>query len=512
MKIQSGLKLILTGFIISILTFSSLSAQEVREISYIEAVRTALERSYIVKSYKEKRRAMEESYSYNKAEFKPRIDFSAFAPSLNERVEAVQQVDGLPVYNSVGTTQIGGNLRFTYILPTGGNFALGSTLYRENLKTVLELQDYAELKRDQAYSRLSLSFEQPIFTRNTLQENLEEARLNFELSSRTFSRQQLDIVYDVTNAFFGLYRATREVEIAAEQFENSEEAFRIAGLKGETGRIPEGDVLIAEITVARDRAALLENEGNLQRSEDIFKQLIGLDLDENIRISTTLEYDTFRVNTEKAVEQALQNRLELQESKLNVELRKINVDRAARIREFRGNISAYYDITGVSTLTSGSTSRLFESSFDNFVDRPPNRGITFTFSYPVFDWGRGKARIEQETANLKDAELEMENININIIREVREILRNVEIAKTRLKIQEKNQEIAQRSYEISLLRFENGDMTSQELGVEQERLAATQIDFLNAYITYQLSIADLKRKTLWNFEKNINYTIDEYFN
>jgi len=485
--------------------------QDKQIISYNDAVRIALEQSYTIKSFLEKRRAMEESYLYSKAQFKPRIDLTAFAPAFNETVQPVERIDGLPVYNSVGTMQAGGILSFTYILPTGGNLSLRSTLYQENLKTVLALQDYTELTRDQAYSSLSLNFNQPIFTRNTLDENLEQAKLNFDKSSHTFSRQQFDIVYQVTNAFYELYRATRESEIAREQLGNSEEAFRIAGLKGETGRIPEGDVLIAEITVARDRAALLEKDGLLVRSEDFFKQLIGLDLNEDIQILTTLEYDTFAVDTEKAIEEALNNRLEVQESLLNIELRQIEVDRARRVREFTGNISAYYDITGVSTVTTGSTRELFESSFDNFVDRPPNRGITLSFSYPVFDWGRGSARIEQEMANLKDAELELENTKINIVREIREIVRNVEIAKLRLKIQERNQEIAQRSYEISVLRFENGDITSQELGVEQERLAATQIDFLNAFITYQLSVADLKRKTLWSFENNTHYSIEEYF-
>ena len=82
----------------------------------------------------------------------------------------MQRPDGLPVYNSFGTMQFGADMTFTYILPTGGNFALRSLMYRDNQVTTLPLQDYARLKTDQAYSSLSLSFSQPIFTRNTLKE------------------------------------------------------------------------------------------------------------------------------------------------------------------------------------------------------------------------------------------------------------------------------------------------------------------------------------------------------
>jgi outer membrane protein TolC len=89
-------------------------------------------------------------------------------------------------------------------------------------------------------------------------------------------------------------------------------------------------------------------------------------------------------------------------------------------------------------------------------------------------------------------------------------VRSVAEAKNRLEIHEKNQQVAQRSYEISRLRFENGDITSQELGVEQERLATTQINYLNAFISYQLAVADLKRKTLWDFQNNRSYLKSDY--
>lgn len=489
---------------------NSLLAQQIRTLTYENAINIALNKSYTVKSYLENKIAMQQYFNFYKAQFKPRMDISIFTPSWSENVIPVQRPDGLPVYNSFGQMQFGGNLQFTYILPTGGNFALSSLMYRDDLKTVLALQNYNQLKTIQAYSSLSISFNQPIFTRNTLRENLNEARYLYEQSSSRFTRGQMNIIYSVTRGFYRFYRATREVEIAREKLKNSEEAYRIAKLKGETGRIPEGDVLIAEVAAAQNRANLSESIGNLEREKDEFKQLIGLDLSEEIQIMTDLKYDTFKIDLSKAIEEASQNRLEIYESELVINLQKIEIDRAERIRELKGNISAYYDITGISTLGEGSTRELFESSFDNFIDRPPNRGITFSLSYPIFDWGRGSARVQQEKARLRETELSLEDTRVTVIREVRDVVRSVEEAKNRLKINEKNQEVAQRSYEISRLRFENGDITSQELGVEQERLATTQLNYLDAFITFQLAIADLKRKTLWDFENNRSYLKDDY--
>jgi outer membrane protein len=487
--------------------FADISAQEIRTLTYEDAIAIALEKSYTVKSFEANLQAMEHYFDFHKATFKPRIDLSMFAPTLDERVAPIQRPDGLPVYNSTGLSRVGSDLRFTYILPSGGNFALASQFYRENLKTVLALDNYRELKTEQAYSSVSLSFDQPIFTKNTLRENLDEARYLYERSSSQFTRGQMDIIYSVSQGFYSLYRATRELEIALEKLTNSEEAYRIAKLKNESGRIPEGDVLIAEVEVGQNKAALLENEGNLEREKDDFKQLIGLDQDDLITILTDLKYETFEIDQNKAIEEAQKSRFEIYESELNIKLQEISVDRAERTREFKGEISAYYDITGVSTTGTGSSRDLFESSFDNFVDRPPNRGVKMTFSYPVFDWGRGKSKVQQETVTLKEKNLSLENTKRTIIKGVKDTVRRVNEASSRLEIHEKNQTVAQRSYEISSLRFENGDITSQELGREQERLAETQLQYLNAFITYQLSVNDLKRKTLWDFKYNRSYLI-----
>ncbi len=496
--------------IIAVMGFagSSALAQDTLTLSCQDAINIALKRSYTIKSYEYDLASVKHSYDYHFALFKPRIDFELVAPSLSEQVQPTYLADGLPVYNSNGLTQVGGDLSFTYMLPTGGNLALSTQLYKENLKTVLAQKDYETLKSKQATSSVSLSFRQPILTKNTKKENLREAEFNFELTSHVFSRQQLNIVYRVTEQFYSLYKLSREVEIDTEKLANSEEAYRIAQLMFKAGRIPEGDLLIAEVNNSSNKANLLESKGELAEEQEAFKHFIGLDREEDIAIITDLEYDSYPIDENIAIEKALGNRNEIQEKELEIALQEISVDRAKRTREISGNISAYYDLTGVSTVGSGSTGTLFDSSFDNFIDRPPNRGISLTFSYPVFDWGRGAAQVEKATVDLKKKQLQRQNLTKEIELEVKTVCRRVADAINRLTINEKNHEIAQKSYDISKMRFENGDISSQELGQQQESLAENQLRYLDSFIAYQLATADLKRLTLWDFRNNRSYVAE----
>jgi outer membrane protein TolC len=227
-----------------------------------------------------------------------------------------------------------------------------------------------------------------------------------------------------------------------------------------------------------------------------------------IDIAAEMDFETATIDLNLAVEQALANRLEVKEDEYDIKLQQIEIDRAKREREVKGNINAYYDFTGLSTM-SGSVPRLFRSSFDNFAMRPPNRGVTFTLTVPILDWGRGRNKVKSQTIRLREKQLKLENTNDMIVKEIREIVRTVYEAEKRFRINQKNRDNATNSYRISRLRFENGDVSGQELATEQERLSQVQLAFIDAYITYQLALADLKRRTMWDFENNRSYKISE---
>jgi outer membrane protein len=474
---------------------------------YHDAIRIALDESFSIKSHIRKRDAMHHFYGYYKATFKPRFDISMDTPLWSEYVNQIDQPNGLPVYNSYGSFQVGGSTKFTYVLPTGGDIAFSTNLFQEDLKTVLATNG-EELKTRQFLSKFWLSFNQPLFTRNELKENLQEAGFLYEQAIQTFTRNQMDIIYEVTRGFYLLVKASKEVDIAGEKLRNSTESYRVARLKAESGRIANADMVSAEVTVSSDRAALVKVENQYKNIEEAFKQLIGLPPEQAIQVYSDLSYRVFTIDEQKAIDEALLNRPEIHESTMDINLSNIELERAKRVREFKVYLSAYYNLTGISTLGSGSTLDLLGSSFQNMKDRPHNRGISLTLTYPIYDWGRGKEKTREAEIRLEEKELSHENLKATIRREVKEVIRMVYESRELIEMHEQNVELARKSYDISRIRFENGDISSQELSIEREQLERVQLDYLDAYINYQLAVNDLKRKTLWDFINNRGYLVD----
>ena len=218
-----------------------------------------------------------------------------------------------------------------YVLPTGGNFDLSSNMYYENYRTTLSQQGNGVLKRNQVYSRFMLSFNQAIFTASTLKENMKTAELNYRKSVCYYTCAQMDIIYNVTSAFYEVYRTAFENKINEDKLANSKEAYRIAKMKMEMGDLPEGDLLTTEIVVGQDESRLLESQGKLESSYDDFKLLIGLNISDSIELVADMEFESFLVDMQKAIEEGIRNRMEI-------------IPRGRGKIEVRAN-SLYYEIT-----------------------------------------------------------------------------------------------------------------------------------------------------------------------
>jgi len=492
--------------VLFLLMFSPMWAQEEIILTIDQAVEIALHGSYTVRSNDESRKAMQYQYLYYQAQFKPKLDMYFDLPSWNENVSEVPQANALPVYNSTSSIKFGNEMRFTYVLPTGGSLALRSEMYHQSLRTTFQ-NDYSTQKRQLAYSQFGVIFNQPVFTKNLLRENLLQAEYSYKRSELYFTRTQMDIIYRVISGFYEVYRAAYAKQISEERLSNSQEALRINKLKFETGNISEGELLVTEIEAARNDVYLLESIGIYEKAKDDFKLLIGLNMSEEIDIIAEMEFETVVIDVQKATEQALYNRLEIKEIEYDLKMQEINVDRAKREGEVRGDILAYYNFAGLSP-TEGNVGNLFRQSFDNMTVRPPNRGVQFTLTVPILDWGRRRNNVKTQSIYLVQKKMLLDNQHEEIVKEIREIVRMVYEAEKRFRINQTNIDIAQRNYRIFRLRFENGDITGQELSLEQARLSEVQLAYINAFVTYQLALADLKRKTMWNFENNRSYLIE----
>ena len=471
-------------------------------LSLDQAIEIALEKGYEMKSHKLSLFQAEQNRLAAKYRFRTNVNLNMEAPRWAENMQEVPVPNGLPVYNSRGTKRFQGMLDIRQPLPTDGYLSFRSRLY-ESRESNYFADTENTIKRKDFLTSFSIWFNQPLFTFNRIKTNLKRAELNYERQSLTLKRNELDVVYSVTNAFFSLYHATRSYEIAGETQAQQQLQYDTAKMKYEAGLIPEVEALRLEVDLATANSDFEEVRASLEREKESFRKLIGLSIDANAGVSTDTNYDSFEVALEEAIRIGLNNRTELREQEINIELSKLSIKEIDAQSEVKANFSAYYDLTGRSDpdLMYNTGSRdLFDSSIDDLERRPGNRGVTFTVDIPIWDWGVNKSEVASAKAELRRAELQKDEGRKDIITSIRDAVRQLKSTENRLKVLEKSQVVAQRTYDISLERFNNGEITSLDLAQDNKSLSSTKMSYLSSYIQYRLAVADLKRKTLYDFE------------
>ncbi len=495
-------------FIILLTTFSFSRGQEVMVLTLEESIQIALDKSYSIKDLRQGMIWAERNLWAAKAGYRTNIQSSLFAPAYDEGFELVKVVDGNPVPKQFGSFQVRGDLDIIQPMPWlprgGGDLTFRSEAYQLNLWTPSSQDPNINLKSNKVYTSLSAILNKPLFTINTLALNLKQAELSYERQSRVFNRSELDLVYQVTNDFYRLYRLSQQYEINQENVKRQSEIYKTTKNKYDAGLIAEVDAMQAEVDLIQYQNDLKTSEGSLREQEASFKQLIGLPLDDQIKVITELELMPIHIDTEKAVGLALQNRSEIVEKQLDIENRKINIKETDARVSVKGNLRGYYRFAGFSDLELSygtPTGDLFSSSWE-VLKKTPNRGVTFELEIPIWDWGKNRAEVDAEEANLKSDQLALQDLYITIEREVRDVVRTVYETYDRVQMLAKSREVSEKSFDISLQRFANGDITSIELARASDQLNTAKLSYLSAYNEYKLALADLQRKTLYDFERN----------
>ncbi len=300
-----------------------------------------------------------------------------------------------------------------------------------------------------------------------------------------------NVIYNVTNSFYTAYQLAEQEHISADQVKQNQDSYETAKNKFSAGLIPEVDMLQSEVDLVTSQNQRLNDRREAARAKNALKIMLGLPLDNDIALSADLTFSHVAIGETTAVSKALQNRAELLNAQRAREVSRMDVDIASSQRHVRFDITASYG------LNKNDTD--LESTFRQF-DR--SRAVALQVSVPIFDWGRHSRQVEAAEAQMKSAELTYVYTGQQIKQEILDLLSQISAAESRIQVNAKSVEVAQKSYDITIERFSVGTATRNDISQAQQRLTTSKLNNLVALIDYRMGLADLTRKTLWNFEKN----------
>ena len=341
---------------------------------------------------------------------------------------------------------------------------------------------------------LSLRLNQPLFTYNRTKMQLQELQYALENTKISYALQQLNIEKNVTSQFYNVYQAQQDLNAARDEYANQKQNYDIIKNKVEAGLVAKEELFQAEVNLLTSESSVYSKEISFENTKDNFKLLLGMGLDENVMVLPNTGIVSVDINSNNAVKYALDQRMEIRQKQITLEQDVFNIIRTKAENEFNGNITARVGLDAL----GGKVKNMYDNPTDN-----EQVGITLTI--PIFDWGAKKARVKSSELAMESDEIDLEEQKKQITLDVRQICRNLPTLVRQIEIKKKNIDNAERTYEINLEKYRNGNLTGMELQQYQSQLTTAKQDYTNAIISYKLELLNLKIQTLWDFESNQSY-------
>lgn len=456
-----------------------------KPFSLEEAIALALQKSFNLQIQAYTLDNAKQNVAIQDATFDPTLTASA-TRSLNQSASTTNRLDGTAAQgprNDNTVMRVGATL--PRITATNGTVSLNTNVSRGATNSINSLFN-------PAFSNgVSANLTQPLlrdFGRQAALSALETARLAFSIASTTYKGTVLTTISNVENAYYNLVASREALRIAQLTLEGNQRLFDENKARRTTGVMTDLDVLSAEVGVARARSTLVQREQAVRDAEERLLNLINApSLDVRPGPVAFDPYNEAAPNFAQSYKTAREFYPDTLSQEQTIKQLEISLTTAKR------NLLPNVDLTASLGYTARTTNVSYAQAIANLPnDHGNNWSVGLSYSLP---WGQhaDKARLRQASNSLSSGKTRLEQLEAQLMLDVRIAVRAVESNLVAVEIAAKATELAARQYDQQKARFDAGLSTSRIVLQFQDDLESTRIAELTAKLNLRRAVAELRR-------------------
>ena len=339
---------------------------------------------------------------------------------------------------------------------------------------------------------LYLSINQPLFTYNRTKTDLKTIEFDYENALINYALRRLSLESTITSSFYNVYTAKNNLSISEAELKDAQQNFEIIKNKVEADLSARDELYQAELNLATAASTVDNRKVSLENAKDDLKQILGIDIDQDVDVSTQISAKPVKIDMLTAINSALGSRLELRQREISRTELDIQMKQIKEMNSLDGNISLSLGVMGDN------------EELQKVYDHPTNNPrVSISLSVPIFDWGERRARIKAQELATKIFDLQTDEERKNIELAVRRSCRSLKNLETQMTIAEQSVKNAQLTYDLNAERYRNGELTGMEMNQFQTQLSNQKMSYVSTIINYKLELLNLKIISLYDFENNV---------
>jgi outer membrane protein len=362
-------------------------------------------------------------------------------------------------------------------------------------------------------SNLNLSFTQPLlrnFAIDATRQALLTGQKQQEIVDVQLEQQIVGITRNVRLQYLTLVGAISQLDVARESLALSQQLLRNNQVRLEAGVMAPIDIVEAEAEVASREEAVIIAETRIRQLEDDIRTLIMDPAQPDFWTTRIIPSEQPQltpqaVDVELAVANALQNRTDLLAARKRLEQTDIGLRYARNQRLPDMNAIVNYGVAGVAGTqlefdrtqdfpwpVVNQTQRSFTDALRDVLGNDfKSWSVQLQVSYPI-GTSTADAALAQTRIQRQQNVTELQQLELNVTRQVREAARNVETSLQRVQATRRARELSQQRFEAEEKRMSVGLSTTFQLFQAQRDLSNQQQNELNAIIAYNQALLNFE--------------------
>ena len=459
------------------------AAEDTLYVSLDEAVNRALDRSLGIRIARLDTRVQAASVAMEEAKFGRSLGTSVFHQT--DRSPSISQLE--QVETSTSNTQSVA-LELSQQLPTGGSIGLGFSNSRSSSNAAFRTIDPVYR------SDLELWFSHPLLRgRGKINRaGLEIARNEMERAEVDLEGRLRDLTADVRVAYWNLFFARENLRVNQQLSEGARRVLEMVQARVEMGVDAENVILQAEVGVARREEDIVVAEAGVRDAEDRLKSLIGLDQDRAAWDTHLVPVETpalipFDDDLATGIDRALS--LSSDYRRAEIALSTLDLQTAIARNNMRPSVAltARAGMSGIGGTYRDDLEVLLDAggrSWQGGLSLDVPLGTSSEREYYL------RRKLER-----KRAEIDVENLKLQIAGQVRRAFRQVHTDRRRVEVAMLAERLAERSVSEEEDRLGLGLSTVRQVLDAQDDLAAARASRLRALVDYNNSLIEWVRIT-----------------
>ncbi|MCX6571354.1 MAG: TolC family protein [Candidatus Aminicenantes bacterium] len=272
--------------------------------------------------------------------------------------------------------------------------------------------------------------------------------------------------YQIVPLFYGTVFFREADKVLDETLKAYEKKLETAKQRYDAGLASSFDVDLLQVQISTVRGQRLDFLNSIEKFRIAFNTLTGRDPSAAFDPDGVFVFEPAAFNAEALLREALENRVEFQQWRHQVDLNKASIELAK---------------TGDKPTVTASFNYEFRNGFMPEIDKiKGNWTAALSMNYPVFDGFRVRAQVAEAQSGLKAVELHKIDLERSVYQEIQTALADLKVAEQKLDIEKIKIKQAEDSLRIAEERFRNGLLSATELidaqnAVENARLNALQL-------------------------------------